>query len=594
MCARQQHRDFEGDPLKVGEIRCLGRGGDYSCMRTSMTAYKWFESRQLCGACYSWLAGKFLLEKDGSTAFLSGDGMCAADFDESQLAPFTDEFEQFLDQKLGKQQKHGQTYTGPEHSCAEAGDGPTEICNKCHELKPILAGGMCEQCIVGTMPKSGDVCEVPVCTAAAKQFKGVCEKCNKVLLVMPRSIAQSQQYAELSDPNTEWHKMRFVPGYRQSASGLQKHVDDCIVGGCVLKCMNAQTGGCDVHSIMIKMMGSSRMSMPDQDHVKNLQTKFMEDNNRCVICPVHQQKQWIKPAQFADLCGHHFNNYIKQECSYDLECTRGNPEENHETRIRKLKEGYANKAIKRAELAEAAEHQAKLLRELKELAAKRDAETDDAVKAVISEQIEVVFLQMNRGGSGSGQDSAGGGGGDAMSGVDDLTPAEASAGAAGAAAGGPVGAAAGGAAGLVGTVAGGSGAEPAGGVAIGMYAAVAMSKLHGKPEREHECETELEIQEDEQDHEQETAVVMDELAGQVEAAVMADGVVDLPDVIARLEQTFLRRGAKSELGEKLAKVNGAKSKPPNVTNGLLNRLKAGKEPSTGEKEVLDEWLAEQL
>ena len=86
---------------------------------------------------------------------------------------------------------------------------------------------------------------------------------------------------------------------------------------------------------------------------------------------------------------------------------------------------------------------------------------------------------------------------------------------------------------------------------------------------------------------------MREAKRQKRVSPMADSVVGLPDMIARLEQTFQRRGAKTELGERLAKVNDAKSKPPNVTNGILNRLKAGKEPATDEKEVLDEWLAEQ-
>ena len=57
--------------------------------------------------------------------------------------------------------------------------------------------------------------------------------------------------------------------------------------------------------------------------------------------------------------------------THELECTRGKPEENHVTRIRKLKEGYANKAAKRADLAEAVAHQAKLLRKLKTIGGKR-------------------------------------------------------------------------------------------------------------------------------------------------------------------------------------------------------------------------------
>eukprot|EP01050_Picozoa_sp_SAG11_P023539 SAG11_NODE_4757_length_1778_cov_3.282311_2_plen_326_part_00 len=293
----------------------------------------------MCPTCYTWCRSNFLLEKDGSTTFLSGDGMSAGDFNEAYLAPFVDEFELYLDQTLGKQQNHAQTYTGPEHSCAVAGDGPSAICITCNEMRPILAGKKCRSCIVKAMPKSGDKCQIAICPEVAKPMKGVCEKCNKILLVMPRNNTQQQQYTLLCDRGSEWHKLRFVPGYRKSASGLQKHVDDCIVPDCKLKCMNALTGGCDVHSVMKKIMmkpsksGYGPMPKKDQDYVLKLQTEFMEQNNRCVICPVHQQKQWLKPAKFAEMCPHHFNNFVTQDCSYKSNCTGSDPKQNYDARV---------------------------------------------------------------------------------------------------------------------------------------------------------------------------------------------------------------------------------------------------------------------
>jgi hypothetical protein len=147
---QQKHRDFEKDPLKDGEILCVGRGDYYNCMRTNLTAVGWITSRELCRPCLQNLCKKVLLQNDGSTQF-AGDGMATGDFDEDDLAPLSDDpgFQVWLDKN---QKKHGQSYTGPEHSCDVAGDGPvnSQLCvnRHCrHNAMPMT--GFCKRCNSG-------------------------------------------------------------------------------------------------------------------------------------------------------------------------------------------------------------------------------------------------------------------------------------------------------------------------------------------------------------------------------------------------------------------------------------------------------------